>query len=45
MITNLFYIVLLIQPFACKNPINDDDDDDDEDGIVLQWWYDEVALM
>jgi len=29
MITGLFYIVLLIHPFGCKNPINDDDDDDD----------------
>jgi len=23
--------VLLIQPFGCKNPINDDNDDDDDD--------------
>jgi len=31
MITCLFYIVLLIQPFGCKNPINHEDDDDDDD--------------
>jgi len=30
MITCLFYSVLLIQPYGCKNPINDDDDDDDD---------------
>jgi len=28
MITCLFCIVRLIQPFGCKNPINDDDDND-----------------
>jgi len=25
--TFLFYIVLLIKPFGCKNPTNDDDDE------------------
>jgi len=30
----LFYTVLLIQPFGCKNPINDDDDDDDEQVVA-----------
>jgi len=33
MITCLFYIVLLIQPIGCKNPIKDDDDDDDDDDV------------
>jgi len=27
MFYDYFYIVLLIQPFGYKNPINDDDDD------------------
>jgi len=27
--TSLFYIVVLIQPFGYKNPINDKDEDDE----------------
>jgi len=40
MITCLFYIVALIQPLGCENPINHDNDDDDEHlGPVLPLRY------